>query len=59
MSIRFGDEMLDVIAHKDRQIHHSHGFKYRLVAMAALFGLIFVAYYFLLEKLDIDISSLL
>ena len=57
MSIRFGDEMMDVISHKDRHIHHAHGFKHRLIAMAALIGLIIIAYYYLIASLGIEISE--
>lgn len=59
LSIRFGDEMMDVMSHKSRDLHHKHGFKFRLVAMAALIGLIVVAYYFLLEGLNINVDAVL
>ncbi len=55
LSIRFGDEMLDVVSHKDREYHHKHGFKHKMVAMVALFIVIFFAYYHLLETLGINI----
>lgn len=55
LSVRFGDEMLDVMAHKDREYYHSHGFKHKVIAVVALFGLIFLAYYFLLDSLGIHI----
>lgn len=57
MSVRFGDEMMDVISHKDRKFYHAHGFKYRLVAMAALITLIIIAYYYLLNSLGIDLPQ--
>ena len=57
MSIRFGDEMMDVISHKEREIHHAHGFKYRLIAMAALIVLVVIAYYFLISSLGIEITN--
>ncbi|MEW8418879.1 MAG: hypothetical protein AB2669_05820 [Candidatus Thiodiazotropha endolucinida] len=57
MSIRFGDEMMDVISHKDRQTHHTHGFKHRLIAMAALITLIVIAYYYLINSLGIEITN--
>lgn len=57
MSIRFGDEMMDVISHKDREIHHTHGFKHRLIAMAALIILIVIAYYYLISSLGLDLSK--
>ena len=55
-SVYFGDEMLDVFRHRDRQKFHEHGFKIRLVGAIALFALIFTAYYFLLSKLQIEVS---
>jgi hypothetical protein len=55
LSIRFGDEMMDVVAHKERGYHHKHGFKYKLIATATLFVLIFGAYYYLLEELGIQL----
>jgi len=57
MSIRFGDEMMDVISHKEREIHHAHGFKHRLIVMAALIGLIVIAYYYLISSLGIEIKA--
>ena len=55
LSIRFGDEMMDVMTHKDRNYHHKHGFKHRLIGMAALFLFLFLAYYYLLETLGIQL----
>ncbi|MCP5380929.1 MAG: hypothetical protein H6912_01040 [Kordiimonadaceae bacterium] len=55
-SVYFGDEMLDVFRHRDRQKFHEHGFKYRLIGAITLFALIFAAYYFLLSKLQIEVS---
>ncbi|MCB1530765.1 MAG: hypothetical protein H6853_06350 [Rhodospirillales bacterium] len=57
VSIRFGDELLDVATHKERALYHAHGFKYRLTALAAFFALIFTAYYFLLNSLGIEVPS--
>lgn len=57
LSVRFGDEMLDVIAHKDRKFHHKHGFKFQLISMAAFFLLVVWAYYHLIESLGIKIPT--
>ena len=57
LSVRFGDEMMDVVSHKDREIHHAHGFKYKLISMGALLLTIVLAYYFLLESLGVKIPS--
>ncbi len=56
LSIYFGDEMLDVIKHRDRNKYHTHSFKLKVVAMVTLFALIFLAYYLLLETLNVKIS---
>tara|TARA_R110000868_G_scaffold190862_2_gene434939 strand:- start:4486 stop:5073 length:588 start_codon:yes stop_codon:yes gene_type:complete len=58
LSIYFGDEMMDVFKHKECTKFHSHGFVYRLIAMVAFFVLIVLAYYHLLESLDIHIPSI-
>ncbi len=57
LSIKFGDEMMDVIAHKDRKYHHKHGFKHQLIALAALALLIIWAYYHLIAMLGIEIKT--
>ncbi len=55
LSIRFGDEMMDVASHDERVYHHKHNFKHRLVGMLALFFLIIWAYYHLLETLGVQL----
>lgn len=57
LSVKFGDEMMDVIAHKDRKYHHKHGFKHQLIALAALALLIIWAYYHLIAMLGIEIKT--
>jgi len=57
LSIRFGDEMMDVFAHKDRNFHHKHSFKFSLIAMAALALLVIWAYYHLIESLGIKLPA--
>lgn len=54
LSIYFGDEMLDVLTHREREKYHRHGASYRFIAMLALFLLIFLAYYYLLGSLGIE-----
>lgn len=49
LSIRFGDEMLDVVSHKERSLHHKYSFKYKLIAVPAFFLIIIWAYYHLIE----------
>lgn len=56
LSIYFGDEMMDVFKHKNRDKFHKHSFKLYIIAIIAFFSLIVFAYYHLLETLDINIS---
>ncbi len=56
LSIYFGDEMLDVLRHKDRVKYHQHAFKLKLIGVISLFLLISFAYYFLLKSLNIEIG---
>jgi len=58
LSVCFGDELLDVISHKDRDFHHAHGFKYKLLAMVGLFVVIVTAYYHLIATLGVEVPSL-
>lgn len=53
LSIRFGDELMDVIHHRDRVIFHSHHFKHELIIMA-FFLLVIFGYYELIASLGID-----
>ncbi|MGF1727616.1 hypothetical protein [Photobacterium nomapromontoriensis] len=57
MSVYFGDEMIDVTTHKDREKYHRHGFKYRILLVIGM-GLISVtAYYHLIGSLGIHLPS--
>ncbi|NCT41260.1 MAG: hypothetical protein GW778_06335 [Alphaproteobacteria bacterium] len=58
LSIWFGDEMMDVTKHKDRDKHHKHGFKYKIVLIVGLGVLTVVAYYHLLSDLGISIPEI-
>ena len=58
LSVKFGDEMMDAIAHKDRDYHHKHSFKHKLIAMASLILVIVWAYYHLIESLGVEIPQL-
>lgn len=53
LSVFFGDEMMDVTTHRQREKHHRHGLNYRIILVIGL-GLITVfAYYHLLNSLNI------
>lgn len=54
LSVKFGDELMDVIHHKDRDFFHSHQFKHELI-MIIFFILIVYSYYEMISTLGIDI----
>ena len=56
LSIKIGDELLDVISHKDRSLHHKHGFKLEILIFLGIFTLIFFGYQHLLESLQISLE---
>ncbi len=56
LSIRLGDELLDVMSHKERSLHHKHGFKLEVLIFLGIFTLIFFGYHHLLESLKISLK---
>lgn len=52
LSIRFGDELMDVLHHRDRAFFHSHHFKHELVLFVFFLCVLFV-YYELIASLGI------
>lgn len=53
LSIRFGDELMDVIHHRDRNYFHSHHFKFELI-LVAFFVMVLFGYYELISSLGIS-----
>lgn len=53
LSIRFGDELMDVIHHHERAYFHSQHFKHELILFAFFLIAIF-GYYDLVSSLGID-----
>lgn len=53
LSIRFGDELMDVLHHRDRAFFHAHHFKYELI-LIAFFVAVLVGYYRLIASLGLD-----
>jgi len=53
LSIRFGDELMDVIHHRDRNFFHSHHFKHELI-LVAFFVMVLFGYYELISSLGIN-----
>ncbi len=52
LSIRFGDELMDVFHHKDRHFYLNHHFKHEMVLFVFFLFVIF-AYYEIMSTLDI------
>jgi len=55
LSIRFADELMDVVNHKERDLFLRHGYKHEIIIII-FFVLIFVGYYKLIGSLGIDIN---
>jgi len=53
-SIKFGDELLDKVTHKECVKYQKHKHKFRLIIMIFLFAITFVLYDFLLKKLNVS-----
>jgi len=53
LSIRFADELMDVIHHRDRDFFHRHGYKHELL-IVLFFIMVFIGYYELIASLGID-----
>jgi hypothetical protein len=55
LSIRFADEIMDVIHHRDREFFHSKSFIHEIIIII-FFLLIFIGYYELIASLGIDLE---
>jgi len=53
LSIFFGDEMMDVTSHEEKQLSHRHGLKYRSIIVLGFGVLTVVAYYYLISGLNV------
>jgi hypothetical protein len=53
LSIRFADELMDVVSHSERSYFHRHAFKHEILIIV-FFVLILVGYYKLISSLGID-----
>lgn len=56
LSIRFGDELMDVLHHKDRHFYLRHHFKYELI-LFVFFLLVLFGYYEIMSSLGISIDT--
>lgn len=55
MSIYFGDELIDVSSHKERDKYHKHLNKYQIIIFIFLISITIILYNFLLQQLNINI----
>jgi hypothetical protein len=55
LSIRFADELMDVIHHRDRGFFHSNSYIHEIIIIV-FFISIFIGYYELVASLDIDVE---
>lgn len=56
LSIRFGDELMDVLHHRDREFFHSNHFKHEVV-LFGFFLFVLFSYYELIASLGISIEN--
>jgi len=56
VSVYFGDELIDKVKHNERKFYHKHKYNYQFIIMIFIFGISFVLYTFLLQKLGISFS---
>ncbi len=55
LSVQIGDELMDVIHHRDRKFFHSHAFKHELI-MVAFFLFALLCYSLLMKELGVEIT---
>jgi len=55
VSIQFGDELMDKVRHRDRELHKKLRYHYRLIIMVFVFGMVLILYDFLLKELGVDV----
>jgi len=55
LSIRFADELMDVVHHRDRDFFHRHGYKHELIIIT-FFIAVFIGYYELITLLGIEVN---
>lgn len=55
LSIKFGDELFDVIKYKDCKFYHKHFFYHKIIIIISIFILTLWLYYHLLEILNVKL----
>lgn len=53
LSVQFGDELLDVIRHSDREFHRKHNIKHQMILIVSIFVLTLIVYSYLLREMGI------
>jgi hypothetical protein len=56
LSIRFGDELMDVVNHRDREFFHKHNFKHEIILLL-FFIVVILGYYEITSGLNIDLNQ--
>ncbi len=51
LSVSFGDEMLNVFTHKNREHYHKNNFRYKIISMISIFIMIIIAYKHIIIKI--------
>ncbi len=59
LSVKFGDELIDAIEHKDRTFKHEHDLKHNILITAFTFLVLLIIYDFFLEHTGINIMELI
>ncbi len=57
LSIRFGDEMFDVVAHRESAVRRKYALKYKIIVTVMLLIVIVFLYYHLLETLGVQVPT--
>ena len=55
LSIRFADELMDVVHHRDRNFFHRHGYKHEIIIII-FFVIVLIGYYKLIASLGMEIN---
>lgn len=55
LSVYFGDELLDVVRHSERNKFHKHGSKFEFIVFIFIILLTIILYHFLLDRLGITL----
>ncbi len=53
LSVRFGDELMDILHHKDRSFFHAHHFKYEII-LILFFLMVLLGYFRLIAELGLE-----